>query len=272
MQKPVFGFDGGFIMASWDRFEEAADWYGTHFGWEPRGNEQTAVGKMAFFGLPLYGQMNVKSFQTEWEHYRNDGSYEGSCRLCFCVADLEAALRYFGENSIQVSEPQKLPDGREYIEIEAFEGAKITAVHKPLKPNPYPASRLIGFGDISMIIHVSNLAASVNWYETILGFEKVADGPDSQSAVLRMVMSEYGKDVVSEEFPHHVWMIEDPSVAGAPRGNPKARAYFQVFPHELEQSRSWLVAHDVPVSELALNDYHFYDPDGNRLNVWSYQI
>ncbi|MBO9606431.1 MAG: hypothetical protein J7639_10790 [Paenibacillaceae bacterium] len=69
-----------------------------------------------------------------------------------------------------------------------------------------------------------------------------------------------------------MWMIEDPSVAGAARGNPKARVYFQVFPHELELSRSWLAAHGVPMSELAVNDYHFYDPDGNRLNVWAYQM
>ncbi len=272
MQRPTFGFDGGFIMASWDGFEEAAAWYEKHFGWSPCGVDLVALGKMAFFGLPLFGQMNVKSFQTEWEHYRNDGDNEGNCRLCFCAADLEAALRYFRENGIGVSEPRRLPDGREYVDIEAFEGARITAVHKPLKPNPYPDSRLIGFGDVALIVHVSNLNASVSWYETVLGFEKTMDGPDGRSAILRMPMSEYGKDVVSDEFPLQVWMIEDPSVAGAPRGNPKSRVYFQVFPHELEASRAWLVSHGVPVSELAVNDYHFYDPDGNRLNVWAYQV
>lgn len=272
MRRPSFGFDGGFIMASWDGFEEAVEWYGKHFGWECAGTELTSIGKMAFFPLPRFGQANLKSFQTEWEHYHKDEYNEGHLRLCFCVADLESTTQYFSDHGINVLGQFQLPDGRAYIDIEAFEGARISAVHFPQRAGQFLDSRLISFGDIALIIKVSDLNRSVAWYEKVLGFEKITSSESDSAVLLKMGISKHGQKEPDAAFPMHVWMIEDKTISASPKGNPMARAYFHIPPQELELSRQWLQSHGIQVSGLANSDYHFYDPDGNRINVWSYEM
>jgi catechol 2,3-dioxygenase-like lactoylglutathione lyase family enzyme/predicted enzyme related to lactoylglutathione lyase len=272
MNRPSFGFDGGFIMASWDGFEKGVDWYSKHFGWTCCGQELTPIGKMAFFPLPRFGQANLKSFQTEWEHYQDTDRNEGHFRLCFSTEDIDALIRYFQEHEVKVSAPQLLPDGRSFADIYAFEGARITAVQRPSKTVQFADSRLISFGDIALIITVSDIQKSLAWYEKMLGFEKLEDGLQKGTALLRMPISIHGQKEPDPSYPMHVWMIEDPKILHSPKGNPMCRTYFQVFPQELEASRAWLSSHDVEISELAMNDYHFFDPDGNRINIWSYEI
>jgi catechol 2,3-dioxygenase-like lactoylglutathione lyase family enzyme len=186
MNRPSFGFDGGFIMASWDGFDEAVDWYGQHFGWSCWGQELTPIGKMAFFPLPRFGQANLKSFQTEWEHYQDTERNEGHFRLCFSAEDLTALINYFQKHDIKVSQPQPLPDGRSFVDIYAYDGARITAVQHPARTVKFADSRLISFGDIALIITVSNIEKSVKWYEEVLGFEKLENDSQQGTALLRL--------------------------------------------------------------------------------------
>jgi catechol 2,3-dioxygenase-like lactoylglutathione lyase family enzyme len=272
MNRPDFGFDGGFIMASWDDFDEAVDWYSRHFGWTCWGQELAPIGKMAFFPLPRFGQVTLKSFQTEWEHFQDTERNDGHLRLCFSTEDLTALIQYFQEHEVKVSEPQLLPDGRSLVDIFAYDGARITAIQHQAATVQFPDSRLVSFGDISLIITVSDIQKSVKWYEEILGFEKLEEGPAAGSALLRMPLSEHGKKEPDPSYPMNVWMIEDPKVPRSLKGNPMSRTYFKILPKELEASRSWFLSHGVEISELAINDYHIYDPDSNRINIWAYEI
>lgn len=272
MKRPDFGFDGGFIMASWDGFEEAAEWYCKHMGWQCAGQEIVPTGKMAFLPLPRFGQANLKSFHDEFTHYQAGDQNEGQLRLCFSTEDLDALTDYFTTKGSKVSELTLLPDGRKYVDITAYEGARITAVQHPSREVRFPDSRLVSFGDIALIITVSDINKSVNWYEEVLGFEKLADGQRAGTALLRMPLSIHGQKEPDASYPMHVWLIEDHAIAGSPKGNPMSRTYFHVHPHEFEASRSWLISHEIELPDSDLNDYHFYDPDGNRINVWSYEI
>ncbi|BBH24318.1 hypothetical protein Back11_56630 [Paenibacillus baekrokdamisoli] len=272
MERPNFGFDGGFIMASWDGFEEAVEWYSEHMGWRCAGQEMVPVGKMAFFPLPRFGQANLKSFHDDFMHYQAGALSEGHLRLCFSSEDLEALTDHFTKKGIKVSEPVLLAGGRKYVDITAYEGARITAVQHPSREVRFPDSRLISFGDIALIITVSDIDKSVNWYQEVLGFEKLADGQHAGTALLRMPLSVHGQQEPDASYPMHVWLIEDHTISGALRGNPMSRTYFHVHPHEFEASRSWLIANGIELPDSDLNDYHFYDPDGNRINVWSYEI
>ncbi|QGQ99461.1 hypothetical protein EHS13_33675 [Paenibacillus psychroresistens] len=225
-----------------------------------------------FFPASPFGQATLKSFQTEWEHYQDTERNEGYFRLCFSTEDLAALIDYFQKHEVKVSAPQLLPDGRSFVDIYAYDGARITAIQHPAGTVKFADSRLVSFGDIALIISVSNLEKSVKWYEEILGFEKIEDGPKEGTALLRMPISEHGKKEPDSSYPMNVWMIEDPNVLHSLKGNPMCRNYFKITPDELEPSRSWLVSRGVEISELALNDYHFYDPDGNRINIWAYEI
>lgn len=262
MEIPSFKFDGGFIMVPWDQFDEAVEWYREKMGWKWIGTGDGPVGRKAFFKMPGTGQANLKSFESELDHFTSTEYSEGNCRFCFRTANLERTLEYFDNQGIVCTAPRKMPDATRSADILAFGNVRLSLSEDKKLEGKFPESRVIQYAAKPLWLGVSNLEASMNWYERICGWERSKKNfQDKGFALMR-------------ETWDFVWLekvnIEQP----AKKANPGARLYFRIKKQEdLYKTNEWLKGQGIEVSEIIgerWKGFHFYDPDGNRLNVWSY--
>ncbi|TLS36556.1 VOC family protein [Pseudalkalibacillus caeni] len=280
--KSLLGWDGGFIMVKWDQFEEAVKWYQRHMGWTFIDQFITPVGKKAFFRLPIktcHAQVTLKSFESDFEHFQELQAPEGNVRLTFDVADLEHTLSYFRKNNIEVSSIDELPDGTKTFDIYAFGGARLTAVHNSQLDGIYPNARLIDFGTaVCTRIGVKNLDDSLEWYNNQLGFQLAERYSESKSALIHAPGSSWGWGEEENIIPIPILLETLSDDAFSDKSNPSARVYFDVRPKEkFVKLHEDLKRAGIETSEIAGNPdswagFHFFDLDGNRLNVWTYQM
>ncbi|MDX8367091.1 VOC family protein [Cytobacillus sp. IB215665] len=271
------GWDGGFIMVDSDKFEEGVEWYVQYMGWECIDQFQTHVGKKAFFRLPIrdhFEQITLKSFESNIEHFQKNAQNEGHARLTFDVGDIDKTLDYFQTNNIIVSDVRELANGIKTFDISAFNGARLTAIHNPELEGEYPQARLIKFGTtISTIIGVSNLERSANWYKHNFGMEIITSFPDTRAVLMHAFTSPWNEK--REPIPI---LLEEMIDSDFEQSNPAVRVYF-----DLKQKNMFFNTYElfkergVTTSQIAGNPnmwagFHVYDPDGNRINLWTYQI
>lgn len=279
MKTPEYGLDGGFIMVAWDKFEEALKWYTEHTGWTCIDTELTGVGKMAFLKHPVrdhFSQVVLKSIESDFEHFKSDGFHEGHSKLTFAVGDIDQTLRYFDDHRIKVTGRRTLPNGKETFDIYGFEGARLTAVHEPSFDNDYPDARFIEFAQ-PLLIGVTDIQRSVDWYHKHLGYELVEQN-ESEGYAWMNVLDAYHKNTEDKTIMLSVLLERLPDHADTREANPVARAY-----HNLPTKETFLSGYNqlndngVKTSEIAGDPeqwagFHCYDPDGNRINVWTYQM
>jgi catechol 2,3-dioxygenase-like lactoylglutathione lyase family enzyme len=273
LQFMTFRWDGGFIMVSWDGFDEGVEWYTKHMGWSCLDKVITPVGKKAFFKMPRLGVVTLKSFEGEFEHFQKGSGFEGHARLCFEMLDMEAALSYFKKEGIEVTPITELPGGRKSFDISAFENVRITAVYNPDEEVEFPDARITGFGPVNARFAVKNLDEAIGWYEEHLGL-KLVNRWGSHFAHMQ-VEDAYDWMQHKQVFYDSVWLETD-AEAVYEKGDPSARNYFDVRPEEFYETYKLLQEKGLNPSEIAGNPaagwagFHFFDPDGNRINVWSY--
>lgn len=252
-------------MVPWDRFDEAVEWYRDTMGWRLNGTATGPVGRKAFFKLPGMGQANLKSFESGMDHFTMEDYAEGHCRFCFRTANLEQTLLYFTQQGVEISEPVNMPDGTWAADIQAFGGSRLTLCEDRKLEGKYPDSRIIQYAAKPLWLGVRNLEAATVWYERVLGFAQSDHNFKDRGFVLM-------RDVKDEwDF---AWLEQIPSTSKFVKANPGARLYFQIEERaDFEQTHSWLKEQALEVSEIVgerWQGFHFYDPDGNRLNVWNY--
>ncbi|PZD97394.1 VOC family protein [Paenibacillus sambharensis] len=265
MNKPYFKFDGGFIMVPWDQFDEAVEWYGEKMGWQLKGTADTPVGRKAFFGLPGMGQANLKAFESGIDHFTRDGYEEGHCRFCFQTGNLDNALVYFKEQGVTCSDPVVMPDGSRSADITAFGGIRLSLNEDRSLDGQFPDSRVIQFASKPLWLGVSRLNNAIEWYGRYLGLA-LSDTDYSDKGFALMQDDREGWDVA--------WLQQVDMTPGQPKANPGARLYFHIESQEdFNQANTWLKNEGIEVSDSVgerWQGFHFYDPDGNRLNVWTY--
>jgi len=262
METPSFEFDGGFIMVPWDQFDEAVEWYGEKMGWRLIGTGDGPVGRKAFFQMPGSGQANLKSFESELSHFTFKDYYEGNCRFCFRTANLDQTLEYFNNQGVKCTVPLKMPDGTRSADIIAFGNVRLTLSEDRELIGKFPESRVIQYAAKPLWLGVTNLEASIDWYSRICGWESSKKNFQHQGFALM----------------HKTWdfaWLEKVNVESlSKKANPGARLYFRIRKQEdLYKANEWLKEQGIEVSEIIgerWKGFHFYDPDGNRLNVWSY--
>ncbi|MCA1035092.1 VOC family protein [Bacillus infantis] len=271
----TFRWDGGFIMVSWDGFEEGVEWYTKHFGWSCLDKIISPVGKKAFLKMPRLGVVTLKSFEGNFEHFQKDSGTEGHVRLCFEILDIDRSLSYFKNEGIEVTPIAELPGGQKSFDIIAYENARITAVYNSDEADQFPDARITGFGPVNARIGVRNLDEAISWYEEHLGL-RLAKRFGSEFAHMQ-VEDAYDWIQHKQIFHDSVW-LETAAGTAFEKGSPSARNYFDLRPDEFYQTYELLSEKGLSPSEIAGNPtagwggFHFYDPDGNMINVWSYPL
>ncbi len=262
-------------MVSWDRFEDGVNWYSKHMRWKCLDQVVTPVGKKAFFKMPRLGVVTLKSFEADFEHFQSESSFEGHTRVGFEVVNLKETLAYFEREGIKISEVTELPTGQLSFDIYGFENARITAVHNPDLEGQFPEARITGFSDVNVRIGVRDVNQSAAWYQENLGL-KLVKQYDQDYAHLQ-VEDAYDWIQLSEVFYDNIWLerLEDASFE---KGNPSVRNYFDIRPELFYETYNQLKSKGLEPSEIAGNPtagwagFHFFDLDGNRINVWSYAV
>ncbi|MDF2650106.1 MAG: hypothetical protein K0Q73_5911 [Paenibacillus sp.] len=126
-------------------------------------------------------------------------------------------------------------------------------------------SSVAGAVGLSMpIISVSDLEPSRAWYAKFLGMRR--NGRKSvHGAYLMMGLWRFNgvRDPV-------VW-LEEQNISDTidQRVRPATRMYFYVEPHRFIQSHEKWKKSGIEVSEVSGKAYHLFDPDGNRINVFT---
>ncbi|MEI5908976.1 VOC family protein [Bacillus spongiae] len=260
-------------MVSWEKFDEGIEWYTTHFGWECLDQVQTPVGKKAFLKMPKEGVITLKALDSDCEHLQNDEeAEEGNFKLCFEVGDLKRTVDYFNRHNIEYTEVVPLINGMKSLDVFGFENARLTLYENIKEKDSFPDARVLGFGEVHSSIGVTDIGRSVDWYTTHLGFLEVSVG---QEHAHLQTEDAYEKHVLHNSFMNNIFLEK---IDRQVKGNPSVRTYFDIRPEDFDETYQRLLDKKIVPSKIAGNPkegwggFHFFDPDGNRINVWSYPI
>lgn len=230
-------------------------------GWRLKGTGH----RIAFFKMPEKGHANLLAFDPYNEHFTPEGTAEGHSRFCFRTANLEQALKYFQEHGVECSEPVSLPDDTLAADIITFGGAKLTLTEDRKLEGRHPESRVLCYGLKPLWLGVTDLMASQEWFEKMLGLKPAKKNYMEQGFALMR------DEKCKWDF---VWLQKVPAGSHPHRTNPSARFYLQIKKRtNLVEAHRWLIEQGIETSGIVgdqLKCFHFYDPDGNRLNAWSY--
>jgi catechol 2,3-dioxygenase-like lactoylglutathione lyase family enzyme len=273
----MFRFDGGFIMVEPERFEKGVDWYQKILGWKCMDQITSYVGRKAFMKLPRSGMVTIKSFEGEYDHFTAMET-QGNVKLVFVTYDLNQTLKYLDEKNVTHTVINQLPNGQRYCDIFAFDHTPITIAEEPRGEdnNEYHPSGVVGFGTVNAILFVRNPALSASWYEQNLGFEIVEVNKAKGYAHLQ-TEDAYDRNVLNERFLDNIWLVQSSEIVETPNDN-KARIYYDIRPDVFFEEYNNLIRSGIIPSEIAgdpingWGGFHFYDPDNNRVNVWSYKV
>jgi catechol 2,3-dioxygenase-like lactoylglutathione lyase family enzyme len=124
-------------------------------------------------------------------------------------------------------------------------------------------------------IGVSDLQNSVHWYQKFLGFTYVEDqvGQEWVEMTTLCVEDIDGQRVIPIVKRYSIFLEKLSPDINSGRVDGPARSYFLIEDREqFEDYHRVLKANGITVSPItdALGTFHFYDPDGNRLNIWHY--
>lgn len=270
----MYRWDGGFIMVSWDGFDEGVNWYTTHLGWECLDKVITPVGKKAFLKMPKGAVVTLKSFESDYEHFQKGNGEEGNIRLCFEIGSLEQTIKYFSQNHIPYTEPVTLQNGMKSFDFYGFENARFTVFENPKDKDRYPDALILGFGEVNSRIGVTDVQKAVEWYTKNLGFITLSNEHEKGYALLQ-TEDAYCKHALNETLMDNIFLEK---VEKSIKGNPSVRTYFDIRPEEFFDTYNRLIKNGISPTQIAGNPmkgwggFHFYDPDGNQINVWSYQM
>ncbi|GAF63247.1 hypothetical protein BTS2_0138 [Bacillus sp. TS-2] len=272
----MFRWDGGFIMVMKDQYEEAISWYEEVFGWTCVEKISTLVGEKAFMKMPRSGIVTIKSYQEEYEHFFREQE-EGDSTLPFATYDIEKTTSYLKERKVECFETKSLPNGQKYCDILAYADTKMTLFEeeKGEGTNEYPPSGMIGFGNVNSILTVKDLNASSKWYKEVLGFKIVSVNEEKGYAHLK-TEDAYDRNALRQEFWDHIWLLQDEEKKLNKPNDNSARIYYDIRPSVFFDEYNQLIKQGIRPSEIAgdpingWGGFHIYDPDLNRINIWSY--
>lgn len=264
---PVLKFDGQFIDVLWGNEEPVMRWFEQYFGWQRLREEDWKVDPRCLQGK--MNQMNdgtwIISYVTNEplpHHYAERGTTDPNIRLCFRVHDLDTKHTLFAHDGIKVSPIYDGAGPTRYFDFWLpIEGIRLT-----LQEDLSIAEDAILPSWIR--IAVSKLEESVKWYEAFMGMSLVEDHSAEGYVIMKLKLNHHDSD--------SLWVIEQ-------------QAHASIHPIDGQvQPSCWIESRDeffnyhqyLKDSGIATSDvggfltrgmvsFHYYDPDGNRLNISS---
>ncbi|PYI53072.1 VOC family protein [Paenibacillus flagellatus] len=254
-------------MVPWERYEEAVGWYIETFDLEVESQEEYLKEKMTSLQFPSIGLVHIKSVNDGHEHFNTAWGQASNVRFCFDAPDIHAVYREFQEKGIRTEDLVKGVSGLYVFDFYDPYATRLTLTepHPNAKPllDMAPASRLLGFSPPR--ISVRKLSHALDWYERFLGVKTMAVRNDH--AVLQP-----GKE---DGCP--ILLIEGDYDERRAYHLPAARPYYVIRGKDafLEAYRG-LSEQGVNISPMAGHPdgwaaFHFFDLDGNVLNVWTFR-
>ncbi|WP_338554239.1 VOC family protein [Paenibacillus sp. KS-LC4] len=266
---PILAYDGGQIDVIWDNHEMAVQWYEKHMGFTRKQvmngkNERLSTAEIM---TELRAGLWLKSVLTERRvnhFFAERGTVDSNVRWCHAARDLEAEHANFQKEGIRTSEIYYTVDGKGHFDFWGFEGTRLTAAESQ---DIQDGSR---FGGSWVRIGVRNLQEARTWYERYLGMILLEDY--SAKGSLKM-----GLPLEHHPDTHSVWWLdqlpEDAPENGIVDG--PCRPYCVTHDGEaFAQYFQYLRASGIRTSDYITGGFfaffHFYDPDGNRVNIYKY--
>jgi len=267
---PALFFDGTMVDVLWDNHEEAIQWYRKFMSWEVGQQENWKPdprchdGKMTRMNWGTWLVSSLSSVRLP-HHFAERGTVESNVRLCWRTHNAEQLHRHYASNGVRVSELYEGPGRTIYFDFWATcEGIRFTA------QEDRQVREEDGLVPSWVRVRVSDLNRSVAWYQQYLGME-LEEGWDLN-----------GCAVMSLRLNHHhgeksLWVLE-PLPENAYRGKVDGQVRpinwvagrDQFFRYHAFLRESGIETSDVGgFLTRGLVSFHFYDPDGNRLNVSS---
>lgn len=260
-------FDGGFVIAPWDRFKELVEWYRTHLDLKVTYEEDFPVEKMATLTFPAIGAIHIKSVEHNHPHFSVNWGQNGNVRFCFTAPNLDAARVYLQSQNIKVTDVRHWQFGRRFDFFDPI-GNRLTAI----EPEPgtegfvakAPEARF-AFQGLPQF-GVDNLDEAINWYEANLGAKVERRSDDGNAAIV--VICREGCPVYLETVQRE-HTKDNLNVAARPYWVIRKKADFFETHNRLKEQ-------GFDVTEIAGNPkylvlFHTYDPFGNQINIWSYE-
>lgn len=269
---PSLNFDGGQIDVLWDHHADAIKWYTTHFKWKNdptydwRQDDQADEEKITMLSFGTWLK-SVRTSRKLHHLFADRGGPDPHVRWCWNTKDIAEAHRQLAENGVRISDIYLGPGNRYYFDLWAWEGTRLTVCDWPELEDDSGALLTPGW----VRIGVTNLDASVQWYARHVGMEFVERNEKNDAVLMRLGLEHHSG--------RSLWWLERlPQGASTEPVNGPARPYCVVHdPWKFESYHRYLRENGVPVSDISGNPpihgfswFHFYDPDGNRFNIYRY--
>lgn len=264
---PELYYDGQFIDVLWDNHSHAVKWFEKYFHWNVTMNENWKVDPRCTEGIMT--QMNYGTWLITYliatrlpHHYADRGTVESNVRLCFRVHDLNEMHRILSDDGIRVS-PTYAGPRTSYFDVWATaEGIRLTLQEDPSVPQGKVHPSWVRMG-------VSHLDQSIQWYQQHMGMKLVEQDEEGGFAIMSLKLNHSDGD--------SLWVLEKMGEDAY-----KGRVDSQVQPYCWIKDRDdffnyhqYLNDSGIDTSEVGgfvtkgMVSFHFYDPDGNRLNISS---
>ncbi|GMK37322.1 hypothetical protein PCCS19_03750 [Paenibacillus sp. CCS19] len=264
--KPLlFEFDECHIAVPQELHQEAVDWYCKFLRMDIQRHSRISPIHETLQGTLLEfrhgkGAIGIVSSPQESGHFGVDWGKKDGARFVLKTGNLQATRHFLIQQGVRTTPIVTGLSGVERFDLFDPFGTCLTV----MKDESLDGSTAGTVGFTVPVITVSNVKQAREWYAKHLGMRRNARR-SKQGADLMMGLWRFNG--VREPA---VW-LEEQNVEDRIERHvlPATRMYFYVEPHRFEQSyKRWQTA-GAKVSDIEGRAYHVYDPDGNRINVFT---